>query len=1099
MTYSPRFNSGLFPITRAFLLTCLLLLLPIDALQAADAAVKPFDVPSGAASRTLKLFAQQSGREIVFSAESIGGTTTNAVRGEFTARDALDRMTAGTGLTVGVDEKSGLFSVRNETTAPNAPRATAAAPALARPSQDAGEEPKAVVLSPFQVEAGREQGYLATQTLNGTRLKTDLKDIGSALTIFTEQLLDDLAAHNINDVLMFAPNTDPFVNRLSEARVNGNDILNNPTIYVTRGGSTTVVSQDFFPNSIPQDRYNSEAITFTRGPNSILFGLGNPAGAFVTSTKRAKNQTATALEFFGDERDSYRIAVDHNQVIRKELLSVRYNGVYEMTRSYRYPSKGNHRRQFVTATFTPFKRTSIRLNYEGGFIRQPAIRPWPIFDGVSPWIAAGSPMLSTYTNTPAKPAGTNIANYGSTGPVSTQFSPGGTVLPIQRRPNEGLTALPTYATGFPVTSGANMRSFINPAVYPTLASSLSDTSYRRNHYRIYTAFIEQQITKDLFVEGAINRLTDDRHVVDGFIGNADILYADVNRQLPNGAPNPNAGKLYTESNMGLIVNPTKSLAKRGMASYDLDLTRRGPTWLRYLGRHRAAAFLEQQETQTFNSNMRAWDITNAARFSTPNAKYNWPGSDLIGFRYYYDPAAGKVGNPGSPFANFPILYANSPLPPADPSGVTIAYVNTNGPSANRSEITTRAFALQSSFWQGRLILTNGLRTDRSRAWSGAAANFEPFRDQRGITADPRGFDVRTAFPASLRERDGHTSTRGAVLHALPWLSFAYNTSDNFQVNAATRNVYGDLLPNPKGRGSDYGIKLFLFDQKLVFDVMYYTNETVDKIDPVSITTAGNFVDNLNVAWEAIAGITGDSKYRSSPYDARSAGNWSDSTSTRSTGWEFSATANPTKQWRLTINGSKRSTASTTARGVNIIAYLNEYLPLLRNPAWQSATTPGSTLTVADRVATIQTTLSNFVATRNLPEDIYAPSWSLNLIQTYSFARESRLAGFSIGGSMNARGKSIAGFGETRNDIFDPDLRYYAPSFENFGAWITYQRKLFSNRVDWRLQLNVRNVFDAYKVYLNRAVDARDGRHTQANVIYRLNEPRTFALTSAFKY
>ena len=974
------------------------------------------------------------------------------------------------------------------------------APTASIPPTTAATATEVVTLSPFQVDASRDQGYLATQTLNGTRLKTDLKDIGSALTIFTEQLLDDLAAHNINDVLMFAPNTDPFVNRLSESRVNGNDILNNPTIYVTRGGSTTVVSQDFFTNSIPQDRYNSEAITFTRGPNSILFGLGNPAGAFVSSTKRAKNQNATALEFFGDERDSYRVAVDHNQVIKRDLLSVRYNGVYEMTRSYRYPSKGNHRRQFVTATFTPFKRTSIRLNYEGGFIRQPAIRPWPVFDGVSAWLAAGSRMLDTYTNTSAKPANTNIATYTPPSPVSTQFSPAGTVVPTQKRQNEGQSALPTYATGFPVTSGANLRSFINPAIYPTLASSLSDTSYRRNHYRIYSAFIEQQITKDFFVEGAINRLTDDRHVVDGFIGNADILYADVNRQLPNGEPNPNAGKFYTESNMGLIVNPTKSLAKRAMASYDLDLTRQGPSWLRYLGRHRAAAFLEQQETQTFNSNMRASDITNAARFSTPNAKYSWQGADTMIFRYYYDPAAGKVGNPGSPFAYFPILFANSPLPAPDPSGVTIAYVSQGGPSANRSEITTRAFAVQSSLWKGRLILTNGLRTDRSKAWSGAAANFESLRDSHGISADPRGIDVRTAFPTSLRERDGHTYSRGAVLHALPWLSFAYNTSDNFQVNAATRDVYGNLLPNPQGRGSDYGIKLSLFDQKVFFDIMYYTNETVSKIDPVSITTAGNFVDEINLSWQAIAAFTGDSKYRSPPYDSTSTGGWSDSTTTRSTGWEFSATANPTKQWRLTVNGSKRSTSSTTARGVNIIAYLKEYLPILRNPVWQSALPgTGSGLPVSERVARIQTTLDNFVATRNLPEDIYAPSWSVNVIQTYAFARESRLGGFSVGGSMNARGKSISGFGETVVNVFDPDVRYYSPSFETFGAWITYQRKLFTNRVDWRLQLNVRNVFDAYKIYLNRAVDARDGRHTQANVIYRLNEPRTFALTSAFKY
>src|SRR5687767_10037912 len=43
-----------------------------------------------------------------------------------------------------------------------------------------------IVLSPFQVDEGSEKGYLATQTLSGTRLKTDLRDIGAALTIFTE-------------------------------------------------------------------------------------------------------------------------------------------------------------------------------------------------------------------------------------------------------------------------------------------------------------------------------------------------------------------------------------------------------------------------------------------------------------------------------------------------------------------------------------------------------------------------------------------------------------------------------------------------------------------------------------------------------------------------------------------------------------------------------------------------------------------------------------------------------------------------------------------------------------------------------------------------
>jgi hypothetical protein len=155
--------------------------------------------------------------------------------------------------------------------------------------------------------------------------------------------------------------------------------------------------------------------------------------------------------------------------------------------------------------------------------------------------------------------------------------------------------------------------------------------------------------------------------------------------------------------------------------------------------------------------------------------------------------------------------------------------------------------------------------------------------------------------------------------------------------------------------------------------------------------------------------------------------------------------------------------------------------------------------VSARVAALETTLANFIAIQSLPEDIYAPSWSVNMIQTYSFAPGSRLAGVSVGGSMNARGKTIDGFAETANNILNPNQPYYAPTNELFGAWITYQRKLLRNRLDWRVQLNVRNLFDAYTVFPLRTVDARDGTHRGAKVIYRLSEPRTYTLTSTFTF
>ena len=56
---------------------------------AAEARIA-FDVPLGEARDTLKKFAQQAGREIVFS--PVGAIQTQAVKGQFTVREALDRL-----------------------------------------------------------------------------------------------------------------------------------------------------------------------------------------------------------------------------------------------------------------------------------------------------------------------------------------------------------------------------------------------------------------------------------------------------------------------------------------------------------------------------------------------------------------------------------------------------------------------------------------------------------------------------------------------------------------------------------------------------------------------------------------------------------------------------------------------------------------------------------------------------------------------------------------------------------------------------------------------------------------------------------------------
>src|SRR5439155_26690956 len=46
-----------------------------------------------------------------------------------------------------------------------------------------------VELTPFEVSAARDTGYQATDTLAGTRIRTELRDVGSAIQVITKEFL----------------------------------------------------------------------------------------------------------------------------------------------------------------------------------------------------------------------------------------------------------------------------------------------------------------------------------------------------------------------------------------------------------------------------------------------------------------------------------------------------------------------------------------------------------------------------------------------------------------------------------------------------------------------------------------------------------------------------------------------------------------------------------------------------------------------------------------------------------------------------------------------------------------------------------------------
>jgi TonB-dependent receptor len=112
---------------------------------------KTYDIPPGDAATTLRQFVDQSGEEVVYLVNAVRGSTTTAVHGTYTPREALDCLLANTPFAVEQDPQSGALSVRRDVAAPNH---VATDPAGATAS-DATDKPGGIEGRVFDPSSGR--------------------------------------------------------------------------------------------------------------------------------------------------------------------------------------------------------------------------------------------------------------------------------------------------------------------------------------------------------------------------------------------------------------------------------------------------------------------------------------------------------------------------------------------------------------------------------------------------------------------------------------------------------------------------------------------------------------------------------------------------------------------------------------------------------------------------------------------------------------------------------------------------------------------------------------------------------------------------------
>ncbi len=134
------------------------------------------------------------------------------------------------------------------------PAQTAPTPSGAPPSTD--EE--VVVLSPFEVTASESTGYVATTTMAGSRINTELRDVGSAISVVTAEFLRDTGATNNQTLLQYTTNTEVgsiggnFVNARAGATQDEASTFTNPNTNTrVRGLAAADNTRNFFLTTIP--------------------------------------------------------------------------------------------------------------------------------------------------------------------------------------------------------------------------------------------------------------------------------------------------------------------------------------------------------------------------------------------------------------------------------------------------------------------------------------------------------------------------------------------------------------------------------------------------------------------------------------------------------------------------------------------------------------------------------------------------------------------------------------------------------------------------------------------------------------------------------
>ncbi len=976
-------------------------------------------------------------------------------------------------------------------------------------------EDQAIVLNPFIVTTDSTKGYYATETLSGTQLRTPVRDLANPITILTEEFMRDIGAVNYEEALEFLPSTRAFNGDSSDPE---GVTSRTGTPYMVRGFRSTSLTNNFFTSRIKVDNYNTETVTQSRGPNSLLFGLGSVGGALDATNKTGKfNANSYGLELRFDSEGTKRASVDLNQILIPKKLALRFAALSTDQRTPRDLQYMRRNSAYLNLTVEPFKGATINVNADTGRIDESLPRSYLAYDSVSAWLNnARTPFekanrIDNLLVASGTTASRNTARNVITG-VTQGYSTANMLLYIMNAPQLGVQnwkfksrGSEAFVNGLTQNQTSLSASSVVPGVnFPLDTMVPGPSEHFDTTYDKYSASWQQRILARTYFElaGALEKSKNEdwqpiqRGDYEVFIDPNYYLPAQLESTNPDRTKplNPYFGVPYLEGVATLQNRDSTTKQWRATLTHQLDLSRIEPLKGFDFGRFTAVGFsyyrnensyFEQPEEMTTTSVLPTGVIGNT--------------DNQIKRRYYLLPGQ-PVTFPA--FTPDQITKVNQAANPSIPGGVvpaiTSAFVrrlaNTHAPE------TTQSYAAigQWELFSRRLILTGGMRRDTIQS-----KRFDFKQDPVTLLFGGRG--EGTFAPAT--EKTVTNRNFGAVVKVTKWLDVYANTSTNtVAAGGSNYDIFARSLPDQEGAGYDLGLRGFFLDDRVILKFNYFSNESLNRVsNPLRDSAVGVELARQNAYVERYlegmvlngfgAKVAGAPRFTEYPGN----GLWTDLESDLTKGYELEATLNPTKQLRLMLNASYNDATLNSTYKFFRPWYEQFAQPYRADPAITSLIANpvfNATRTIGDYIAGFERRL-NYHEAQVGGARIRGNHWLVNLVGSYSFD-QGTLKGLRLGGSARWRDAPTIGYPEVAG-VFDVKNAFSGAESLVTDAFVSYswKNKLLDRNTNWSVSLRVRNLLNHDESYPNSAVDNGTG---VPHILQRMYvQPRTYELTAGLKF